>query len=103
MTAMAVAVVVEQEKTDNVGKETAGTDDEDNLRMRDVLGLDKALDGFQKDGQTQCDKKDAVDQRTQGFGALPLHVGLASVPRSNDGIDSLRRCKSSSWSSGWLP
>jgi hypothetical protein len=70
--AVAVAVVVEKKKTDKVGKETAGTDDEDDDGMRDILRLDEALDRFEKDGQTERDEEDTVDQGTEGFGALPL-------------------------------
>jgi hypothetical protein len=47
-----VAVVVEQEETDDVRKETAGTDDEDNHRVGDLLGFDEPLDRFEEDGKT---------------------------------------------------
>jgi hypothetical protein len=64
MAAVAVAVVVEEEETENVGCETARTNDEDDDRVRDVLWLDKSLDGFEEDGETQRDKEDSVDQGT---------------------------------------
>ena len=74
----AVTVVVEEEMTDDVGQETARTDDEDNDRVGDVLRLDEALDSLEEDGETQRDKEDAVDEGAQGFRALPLlHVSIA--------------------------
>jgi hypothetical protein len=62
MTAM--AVVVEKEETADVRQETAGTDDEDDLGVGDVLWLDKSLDGFEEDGETERDEEDAVDEGT---------------------------------------
>jgi D-alanine-D-alanine ligase-like ATP-grasp enzyme len=48
----AVAMVVEKEETDDVRQETAGTDDENDHGMRDVLRFDESLDGFEEDGET---------------------------------------------------
>jgi hypothetical protein len=58
----AVAMIVEQEKTDDVGREAERTDDKDNLGMRDFLGFDESLDRFEEDGQAERDKEDAVDE-----------------------------------------
>ena len=58
----AVSMVVEEEQTDDVRCETKRTDDKDKLRVRDFLRLDKALDGFEEDGETKSDKEDAVDK-----------------------------------------
>lgn len=68
----AVTVVVEEEETDDVGQETAGTDDENDDGVGNVLRLDESLDSLEEDGETQRDKEDAVDEGTQGFRALPL-------------------------------
>lgn len=45
------------------------------------MGLDKALNGFQKDGDAEGDEEDAIDKSSQRLGALPtvrvvLVVGL---------------------------
>lgn len=64
MATVAVTVVVEEEETDNVGCETARTNDKDDERVRNVLWLDKSLNGFEEDGETQRDKEDSVDQGT---------------------------------------
>jgi hypothetical protein len=72
MTAM--TVVVEKEKTADVRQETAGADDEDDLGVGDVLWLDEPLDRFEEDGETERDEEDAVDERTQSFGTLPLRA-----------------------------
>jgi hypothetical protein len=70
----AVAMVVEKEKTADVRQETAGADDEDDLGVGDVLWLDEPLDRFEEDGETERDEEDAVDERTQSFGTLPLRA-----------------------------
>ncbi len=59
-----MAVVMEEEEPDDVGQETAGTDDKNDNRVRNVLWLDKSLNGLEEDGETQRDKKDSVDQGT---------------------------------------
>jgi hypothetical protein len=60
----AVTVVVEEEETAYVRQETARADDEDDLGVGDVLWLDESLDGFEKDGETERDEEDAVDEGT---------------------------------------
>jgi 5-hydroxyisourate hydrolase-like protein (transthyretin family) len=52
MPAVAVAVVMEEEETNNVRQETARTDYEDDQRVRDILWLDESLDRFEEDGET---------------------------------------------------
>lgn len=70
--AMAVSMLMEQEKTDDVGCKSEAADDEDQLRIGDFLRLDEPLDSFEEDGKTQGDQEYSIDQRTKGFGALPL-------------------------------
>ena len=60
----AVAVVVEEKETDDVREETAGADDEDDYGVGDFLWFDESLDGFEEDGETECDEKDTVDEST---------------------------------------
>jgi hypothetical protein len=62
--AVTVTVVVEEEETDDVGCEAARSDDKDDDWVRNVLWLDKSLDGFEEDGETQRDQEDTVDQGT---------------------------------------
>jgi hypothetical protein len=61
---MTVTVVVEEEENDDVGCEAARSDDKDDDWVRNVLWLDKSLDGFEEDGETQRDQEDTVDQGT---------------------------------------
>lgn len=50
MSAVAMAVIVEEEKADDVRCQTEGTDDKHELRMGDLqVWLDKPLDRFKKD------------------------------------------------------
>ena len=71
VTVSSVSVVVEEEEADNVGGE-AQTYYQYKSGVADFLRFDKSLDGFEEDGETQSDKEDSVDKRSQGFGALPL-------------------------------
>lgn len=73
--AMAVANVVEEDQPNNVRSQTHTAHDQDELRIRDVRLLDKALDGFEEDGDAQGDKEDTVDKSSQGFCTLPS-VGI---------------------------
>lgn len=53
--AMAVADVVEEYETDNVRGETEGSDDKNELGLRDLLGFDESLDSLEEDGETEGD------------------------------------------------
>ena len=70
---MAVSYIVEKYKTNEVRGETEGTNNENELGLRNFLGFDESLDGFEKDRETQCDKKNAVYESTKGFCTLPLY------------------------------
>jgi hypothetical protein len=72
--AMAVAVVVEEEQSNDVGCKAERANNEDDLGVGDFLGLDKALNGFKEDGKAEGDEEDAIDECTQGFGSLPLRM-----------------------------
>jgi hypothetical protein len=52
---VAVSDVVKQHKTDNVRGKTEGSDYKDELGLRYLLRLDKSLNGFEEDGQTEGD------------------------------------------------
>jgi hypothetical protein len=72
--AVAVSVVVEKEETDNVRGQAEASNNHDQLRMGDFLGLDKSLYGFEEDGEAEGDEEDSVDECTEGFGTLPLNL-----------------------------
>lgn len=55
MAAVAVAVIVEEEETDDVGCETARTDDKNDDGVRNILWLNESLDGFEENGETKRD------------------------------------------------
>lgn len=71
---MAVSNVVEENETNEVRCETEGTDNENELGLRDFLGFDESLNGFKEDGETQCDQEYAVYQSAKGLCTLPLYV-----------------------------
>jgi hypothetical protein len=52
---VAVSDVVKQHETDNVRGKTEGSDYKDELGLRYLLRLDKSLNGFEEDGQTEGD------------------------------------------------
>lgn len=70
---VAVAYVVEQDQADNVRSKTERADDQNELGLRDFLGFDKSLNGFEEDRETQCDQEDAIHERTERLCALPLY------------------------------
>jgi len=55
MAAVAVAVIVEEEETDDVGRETARTDDKNDDGVRNILWLNESLDGFEENRETKRD------------------------------------------------
>lgn len=72
-----MSMLVKQEQPCNVRSQTQATHNHDQLRLRDLLRLDEALDCLQEDADAQRDQEDAVDQSAQSFGALPsvgVHV-----------------------------
>jgi hypothetical protein len=99
MATMAVTVVVEEEEADDVGEETARTDNEDDDGVGNFLWLDKSLDSLEEDGETERDEKDTVDEGTQSFCTLPLvHVNI--IVACHLVGHSLRMCMSLSLSFG---
>lgn len=88
-----MAVIVEEEESDNVGCKTKRTNNKNKLGVRDFLWFYKALNGFKEDGEAQCDEEDAIDERTQRFGTLPavrICLGICFLvcdfdcPKSNE-------------------
>lgn len=71
VTVSTMSVVVEEEQSHDVRSQSQASDNQDELRLRDLLRLHEALDGFEEDAHAQRHKEDAVDQRTQRFRALP--------------------------------
>lgn len=69
---MTMSVIVEKEQAEDVGSEAEASDDKNKLGVTDFLRFDKTLDGLKKDGQTQSDEEDTVDQCTESFGTLKL-------------------------------
>lgn len=97
VTAWAVAVtdVVEEYEADEVRGKTEGANYKHKLGLRDFLGLDKALDGFEEDGETQCDQEHAIYECTQGFCTLPLSR-VSTVSHAIAMLYSHHMCTSSS-------
>ena len=95
---MTMTVVVEEEETEDVGCEAKAAHDEDELGVGDFLRFDKSLDGFEEDGETECDEEDAIDQGTEGLGSLPLEVVSTSCKRSWGLCCSPHKCTSSNLS-----
>jgi hypothetical protein len=52
---MAMPYIVEEYKTNEVRGETEGTNNENELGLRNLLRFDESLDGFEEDRETQCD------------------------------------------------
>lgn len=97
-----MSVVVEEEETDDVGSKAKGPNNEDELWMRDILRLNKSLDGFKKNGQAKRHKKDTIDKGTKRFSALPLLVVSTHAELTSQGCLP-RMCTFLSYSSGWRP
>ena len=55
-------MIVEEEQTDDVGRQAERADDKNEFRVRYFLWFNKSLDGFEEDGKTECDKENAVDE-----------------------------------------
>ena len=89
--AVSVAMLVEKEQSHNVRSQSQASNDQDQLRLRDLLRLDKSLNGFEEDADTQRDQEDTVDQRTQSLGALPavcVHFRACLGVRDLDGPET---------------
>lgn len=54
-------MILEEEETDNVGKETGATDGNDELRLRDLGVVDEAGDGLHADGEAEGEEENTVD------------------------------------------
>ena len=59
---MTMTVLMEKKQPKNVGSQTNAAHDQDQLRVRDCLWCNEALDSFKKDGKTESDQEDAIDQ-----------------------------------------
>jgi len=91
--AVAVAYIMEQDQPDDVGSKTKRADDQNKLGLRDFLGFDKSLDGFEEDRETQGNQEDAVHKRTKRLCALPLY-SINDVLAPAKFLYVLRRCTS---------
>lgn len=77
MTVPVSSMIVEQQQTHQIRGESQASHNQHQHRVGHDLGLHKALDGIEKDCDAQRDQEDAIDQRTQCFGALiAVGVGL---------------------------
>lgn len=108
VSAVGVAVIVEEEEADDVGREAEAADDDDEFGRSDFGGVEEAFDGFHEDreaqrcirsstsdwpsrqrGRQRTEEEDAVDQGAEDFGSLPaVRVVLRSLPvlRELDGV-----------------
>ena len=53
--AVSVTVLMEEEQTHDVRSQTQASHDQDQFRVRDLLRLDKSLDGFEENGEAKRD------------------------------------------------
>ena len=67
-----VAVAAEDKEADKVGEEASGTDDEHQLGVGDLLGLDESGQGFEDDGDAEGDEEDGVEEGTEDLSTHPL-------------------------------
>lgn len=70
--AVGVAVVVEEEETEDVGCQPCTADGKYKLGGADFLGLKEPLNGFEEDGKTKGEEEYTVDQSSKDFSPLPL-------------------------------
>lgn len=67
--AMIVAMTAENQETDEIGGETAAADDENQLGIGDLLGLNKTGQGLENDRDAEGDEEDGVEEGTEDLGA----------------------------------
>lgn len=60
--AMVMIVFVQEERADQIQSQAEAADDQNQLRVLDVLDGDEALDGLKCNTQTERKKKDAVEK-----------------------------------------
>lgn len=75
---MGVSMFMEQEQADEVRCETKGPNNHDELRVGDFWRLEKALDGLERNGETQCEEEDSVHEGCENFSSVPA-VGVSRV------------------------
>jgi hypothetical protein len=66
-----MSMVVEEEQSHDVRRQSQTSYNQDKLRLGDLLRLHEALDGLEEDAHAQRHEEDTVDQRTQCLRALP--------------------------------
>lgn len=89
--AVSMSMLVKQEETHDIRSQTQASNNKNQLRLRDLLRLDKALNCLQEDANTEGYQEDTIDQRTEGLGALPsvcVHVRARLAVGDLDGPET---------------
>ncbi|GKT41798.1 uncharacterized protein ColSpa_01978 [Colletotrichum spaethianum] len=76
--AVGVAVAAEDKEADEVRGETEGTDDENQLGVIDLGRVEESGNGFENDGDAECDEEDGVEEGTENLSAQPLDDEVSS-------------------------
>lgn len=72
LAAVGMAVIMEENESEEVRGQAEAADDEDELGMANLLRLDEALYGLEEDREAEGDEEDTVYKRAEGLGTLPL-------------------------------
>jgi hypothetical protein len=75
---MGVAMAAENEEAEEVREETGGTDDEHQLGVVDLRGLDESGESFENDGNAESNEEDGVEESTKNLGANPTESEFVS-------------------------
>jgi hypothetical protein len=62
---------MEENSSDDIQAETHASNNEDQLRILDMLDRDEALNGLEEDADSERKQKGSVEEGTEQAGALP--------------------------------
>ncbi|GKT64693.1 hypothetical protein ColTof3_12032 [Colletotrichum tofieldiae] len=85
--AVGVAVAAEDEKADEVRGEAECADDENQLGVVDLGGVEESGNGLEDDGDAQGDEEDGVEEGTENLGAQPLDDEVSSRQLCSGGME----------------
>ena len=69
---MGMTVPTQNDKTNKIGAQAGGANNENELRVVDLGRIDESRDGFEDDGDAEGDEEDGVEEGAQNLGAHPL-------------------------------
>lgn len=73
---MPMGVIMEENQTKNIRRQTKTSDNADELWILHFLRFHQPLYSLEEDRHTESDQEDTVYQRTQGFRTLPLYARM---------------------------